>query len=53
MILSKKESINYIGGASIITSAFLSSITSFVKTIYTIGQNFGSTIKRLISGKTC
>ena len=52
MILKKQEAINYVGG-SLLKTVTITSIVSLVKTIYDIGKNFGSTIKRLISGTSC
>lgn len=52
MILSKEESIAYVGGGKI-SAAMISAATSLFRSIYEMGQNFGSTIRRLIAGKTC
>ena len=52
MILTKEESITYIGGGKI-TAALLSAATTLIKSIYSMGQNLGSTIRRLISKTPC
>ena len=52
MILSKEQSIMCVGGGKI-TAALLTAATNLVKSIYEIGQNLGSTIRRLISGNMC
>lgn len=52
MILSKEESITYVGGAKL-TAAIISATTAMLKYLYEIGQNFGSTIRRMITKTSC
>jgi len=52
MILSKEESIAYIGGSKI-TAALLSAATALFKAVYDMGQNLGSTIRRIVAGQGC
>ena len=51
MIINSDESIKYAGGAT--SSAVITAFTNMIKTLYGIGQNLGSAIRRLISGTTC
>lgn len=52
MILEKEETITYIGGAKI-TASIISATTALVKYLYSMGQNFGSTIRRLVTKTSC
>lgn len=51
MELKKEEMRNITGGS--ISSAMINAITKAVNTIYELGKQTGSTIRRLISGKYC
>ena len=51
--LTDNEAGCYVGGASAITSALVSALTSLIKTFYTMGQDLGASIKRAITGKGC
>ena len=51
MELKKEEMKNVTGGA--ITSAMLNAITKAVNTIYELGRQTGSAVRRLINGKYC
>ena len=52
--ISKNESQKVIGGASTsFSGAILSAITDLVKYVYSLGQSLGSSMRRLITGKTC
>lgn len=51
MELTKEECISCKGGA--VSAALLNAVSSLIKNIYGIGQNFGSMIKRLINGTSC
>jgi len=42
-----------IGGASNFSGAIVNAITSLVKFVYGLGQSFGSSIRRMTSGKMC
>lgn len=53
MILTKEESMLYVGGASTIKAAVITAITSAVKFIYEVGQNLGSSIKRYRTNTSC
>ena len=53
MILKDNESVNVIGGASIITAALISALSKAISTIYSFGQNLGSAIYRLIRKQHC
>jgi len=52
MVLSREETIAYVGGGKL-TAALLSAATSLVKSLYEMGQNLGSTIRRIFSGNYC
>jgi len=52
MILSNEEAIAYVGGGKI-TAALLSAATSLFKSLYEMGQNLGTTIRRLITKTSC
>ena len=52
MQLTKEESITYIGGAKL-TAALITAVTTLVKSLYEWGQNFGSTVRRLINKTSC
>lgn len=53
MILSKEEAMTYVGGAGTIKAAVVSAITSAAKFIYELGQNLGSTVRRLKTNTSC
>jgi len=53
MILQDNESVNIVGGASIITAALISALSKAITTIYGFGQNLGSAIYRLIKKQHC
>jgi len=53
IILSEEKCLTYVGGGINITAAFLSSISTFIKTCYGIGQSLGSNLRRLITGQSC
>ena len=48
MILKENETVNVVGGASIVTAALITSLTKVISAIYTYGQNLGSSIYKLI-----
>lgn len=52
MMLSSEESLSYIGGAKI-TASLLNAAATLVKSLYEWGQNFGSTLRRLINHTSC
>lgn len=52
MTIKDDNTYNYYGGATL-TAAFLNAINSIVKTIYSIGQSFGSSIYRKINKISC
>ena len=49
--LRKEEMENIKGGG--ITSSFINAITKAVNTIYNLGKQTGSAIRRIVSGKYC
>ena len=51
MELNKEEMRNITGGA--ITSAMINAISKAVNTIYELGRQTGSALRRIISGKYC
>ena len=50
--ISKNESQKVIGGASF-SGAIINAITGLAKYVYSLGQSLGSSIRRLVTGKTC
>lgn len=52
MELNKQELLYVVGGISI-TAAFLSSISKGINSILELGRSFGTSIRRIISGKIC
>ena len=50
MILEKYELAQINGGLS---ATLFNALSRFGKTIYDIGYNLGSTVRRLINGKVC
>ena len=50
MYLEKKELNNIVGGAS---AAIFNAFARIFRTMYDIGYEIGSTIRRLVSKKTC
>lgn len=52
MILNSEEAIAYIGGGKI-TASLLSAANALFKSIYEMGQNLGSTIKRWLTKSSC
>ncbi len=50
--LSDKELLCVVGGASI-SGTLVNAFVSVYKTLYTFGQNFGSSIRRLVKRKLC
>ena len=50
--LSSNELKNINGGTNV-TASFIASLSSSVKIIYEIGQNFGSSIRRIILNNLC
>ena len=42
-----------VGGATKFSGAIVNAITSLVKFVYGLGQTFGSSIRRVVSGKMC
>lgn len=42
-----------IGGASSFSGAIINAITGLVKYVYSLGQSFGSSFRRIASGKLC
>ena len=50
--LSDSEEASYVGGATI-TASIVSAITGLIKTIYGMGQEFGSSLKRAITKQRC
>ena len=53
MILKDNETINIVGGSPWLSAAMVSAVAKAIITIYTFGQNLGSTIYRLINKKHC
>ncbi len=53
MVLKDNETVNIVGGASVITAALISALSHAVSTIYGFGQNLGSAIYRLIRKQHC
>jgi hypothetical protein len=49
--ISEKQMLTICGGG--ITASLISAFNGLIKQIYGMGQNFGSTINRLINRKTC
>lgn len=52
MYLEDKELATIYGGVTI-NATFLNAISRAVTTVYNIGYQLGSTIIRLVTGKTC
>ena len=52
MILKKEESIEYVGGGAL-TASLVNAASTLIKTLYSIGQNLGSTIRRCITRQNC
>ena len=50
--LSKREMLNIEGGANF-TASMLSAIYKAIDTIYSIGESFGSYLRRLVEDKMC
>ena len=48
----KDQELNKISGGGL-GATFLSYLTDAVKAIYSIGQEFGGSIRRIATGKTC
>ena len=48
----KKDEMEYIVGGAI-TSAWINAISKAINTIYELGKNTGSAIRRLVTGNTC
>ena len=53
MILSERESINIVGGATGLTAALISAVSKIITVIYGFGQNFGSALYRLKNKTHC
>lgn len=53
MQLDNVELYNVVGGGFSLSSAYISSINSAVKTIFEFGQSVGTTIRRLSSDSVC
>jgi hypothetical protein len=53
MVLKDNETVNVVGGASYITAALVSALSKAISTIYSLGQNLGSAIYRLIHKQHC
>ena len=51
--LSDSETTTYIGGAGAITATLISAVTGLIKTIYGMGQDLGSALKRVVTRKGC
>lgn len=51
MILENSQSIAYVGGS--LTATWLNAATRLVIAVYGFGQNFGSTIRRLVNHSKC
>ena len=49
--LNEKEMLEINGGA--LTSAFISAINGVINTLYELGKETGSSLRRLTSGKYC
>ena len=52
MNLNDSQMMAYVGGG-ILTAAFVNAVNSIVKTFYGVGQNLGTTFRRLISRNYC
>lgn len=50
--LNEKEMLSYVGGTAV-TAALVNAIVGIVKSFYSMGQDFGSTLRRLISRTRC
>lgn len=50
--LDDMQMLSYTGGAGI-TAALINAFNSLIKTFYGVGQNLGSTIRRVISHSNC
>ena len=50
--LSKNELLMIIGGASV-SGTLVNAFTSAFKSLYGFGQNFGSSIRRIVKKKLC
>ena len=48
-----KDELKMISGGTAISSSVISAFTSSFKVIYEIGQNFGSSIRRIIMNDLC
>lgn len=49
--LNEKEMLNINGGA--LTSSFINAINSVINTLFELGKETGSTLRRLIQGAYC
>jgi hypothetical protein len=49
--LSESQMLSYMGGG--ISAALINAFNSVIKTFYGVGQNLGSTLRRLISHNYC
>lgn len=50
--LDDKQMLSYVGGAGI-SAALINAFNTLIKTFYGVGQNLGSTVRRMINHKYC
>ena len=50
--LDDVQMLSYVGGAGI-TAALINAFNTLIKTFYGVGQNIGSTVRRLINHNYC
>ena len=53
MKIDDKNMQKIIGGGDGIGTTFLNYLTSAIKTVYSIGQDLGGSIRRIATGKVC
>ena len=53
MELKQEQLKNIVGGASTLTSAMLNAISKGVNTLYELGRQTGSALRRIVTNKYC
>ncbi len=53
MKINDKELYEIKGGGEGLGATFLNYLTNAIKTVYSIGQDIGGSIRRIATGKTC
>ena len=51
--LNDKQLMNIEGGANWFTASFFNAAARAIETVLGVGRSLGSSIRRLVSGKTC